>query len=318
MTTTTSNGQAIELRPASEFESGEPGIFTGVPEEDYHAKDACSQSGLKLFDKCPAAYKWRAEHDDEPTSAMKKGAATHALILEPDIYKEKYVTADQCEAETNAGNRCSRGGKYLQDGKWKCTTHADKDADNDEGRMILSAKEHEECGYMRKSIWEHPAASKLLSMEAYTELTCLWIDEDTGLLCKSRIDRYIPSMRLAIDVKTTRDASPDERGFAREIANRKMYWQAAFYPAGLHENGVATDRWIWIAVENSPPYVAATYEADPVDIDAGWTELRPVMEKFAEAKESGVYPGYSERVEKISMPYWAHQKIHHMEEETYA
>lgn len=297
----------MNIRPASEFCLGEPGIYEGVEESDYHASPACSQSGLKAYHESPAKYKWMLDHPREATSGMKKGSATHALVLEPKEFLKKYVTAKQCQATTNKDKRCSKGGQVFQGGKWLCSTHGDKDAGNDEGRVILNDTEYQETKWMRDNIWTHPAARTLLSMPAHRELTCLWIDPETGMLCKSRLDTVLQEKRWVIDVKTTRDASPE--GFAKEIANLKMYWQAAFYPAGLHHNGVPTSKWIWIACENTPPYQCAVYEADPVDIDAGWTELRPTMEAFAQSKETGIYPGYSPKVEPISMPYWQHNKI---------
>lgn len=297
----------MNIRPASEFSKGEPGIYEGVPENEYHAFPAVSQSALKQYYECPAKYKWELDHPRKQTSGMKKGSATHALVLEPQEFLKKYVTAKQCEATTNADKQCSKGGQVFQGGKWLCSTHGDKEAGNDDDRTVLNDTEFQETKWMRDKIWGHPAASKLLSMPAYRELTCLWVDEETGLLCKSRLDTVLKKNAWVIDVKTTRDASPD--GFAKEIANLKMYWQAAWYPAGLHNNGVKTSKWIWIACENSAPFECAVYEADPLDIDAGWTEIRPTVSAFAKSKETGVYPGYSTKVERISMPYWQHNKI---------
>ena len=295
------------IRPPEEFASGEPGLYRDVPADVYHAFEACSVSRLVKFAKLPAALEWDRKHPKEPTSSMTKGSSAHALLLEPTEFLHKFVTAKQCSATTKAKVQCSKGGQAFQGGKWLCTTHADSELGNDEGRTILSPDEYQATVWMRDGIYRHPAAKKLMGLSAYREVSCLWTDEETGLLCKSRLDTWLHRLGYVVDVKTTFDASPE--GFAKKIYNDRLYWQAAFYPAGLHAHGVSTKKWIWLAVENTAPYEAATYEANPTDIDAGWTQLRPLMARYAECVESGKWPGYAPKVIPISMPNWAHSRI---------
>ena len=59
-------------------------LVTGMSNEAYHAYDGISKSGLDLIARSPAHYAYRTA--SEPTRAMVIGSATHAAILEPEVF----------------------------------------------------------------------------------------------------------------------------------------------------------------------------------------------------------------------------------------
>jgi hypothetical protein len=144
-------------------------------------------------------------------------------------------------------------------------------------------------------------------MPGPTELSVIWNDEERDLLCKARIDKWLQEMLCIGDLKSTQSAH--SVAFAADVYKYGYYRQSAFYPAALHAHGIETRGFVIIAAEKAPPYCAATYRMGDDDVDAGWTAINPLLDRYAEYHHSGVWPGYEETVQDLSMPSWAHRKI---------
>ena len=65
------------------------GIYPNISNEDYHASEGISKSGLDMINKSPASYIWQksAPTDDSKTGPLDFGTAFHCLLLEPDEFK---------------------------------------------------------------------------------------------------------------------------------------------------------------------------------------------------------------------------------------
>ena len=57
------------------------GIHDGVPEADYFASPALSQSQAKTLLDCPARYRWERENPQPHRDAFDIGHAAHSLSL---------------------------------------------------------------------------------------------------------------------------------------------------------------------------------------------------------------------------------------------
>jgi exodeoxyribonuclease VIII len=73
------------------------GIYSGIPNADYHHGPGISKSGLDLISRSPLHYKavLDAENDNEPTPAQAIGTALHCAVLEPDVFVQEYCLALQ-------------------------------------------------------------------------------------------------------------------------------------------------------------------------------------------------------------------------------
>jgi len=107
---------------------------------------------------------------------------------------------------------------------------------------------------------------KLLSGTEY-QVSTIWKDKETGLICKSRPDICQRKKSVIVDIKTTLDASP--QGFARQAANLNYPIQAITQITGAIESGLmpSVDNYFWLAVEKTPPYNHALYEFQQTDIE---------------------------------------------------
>lgn len=78
-----------------------PGIYAGVPNNEYHGGPGISKSGLDLIHRSPMHYKSsqeaRATNDNDDPKAEKKtyfiGREVHSLILEPELFVKEYQLA---------------------------------------------------------------------------------------------------------------------------------------------------------------------------------------------------------------------------------
>ncbi len=62
---------------------------------------------------------------------------------------------------------------------------------------------------------------------------------------------------------------------------------------------------VFIAVEKTPPYAVALYELDAEAVDLGRALARRDLARYANARDFGVWPGYPDAVQSLSLPKWA-------------
>jgi exodeoxyribonuclease VIII len=71
----------------------EAGIFSDIPNSEYHGGPGVSKSGLDLIARSPLHY-WHARNvsnDNQPTVAQRLGTLAHDLILEPEEFWNRYA-----------------------------------------------------------------------------------------------------------------------------------------------------------------------------------------------------------------------------------
>lgn len=192
---------------------------------------------------------------------------------------------------------------------------------NNSQRIVLSLEVWQQLHRMRDAVMAHPTARALLSKPGVAERSVYWTDPATGLLCRCRPDWWITQEGIVVDVKTTDDASPE--GFARSIAKWRYHVQDPFYtdginamrkqyrPEGLDLPMPAKVRaFLFLAVEKDACVVdgvalgVAVYRLDDAGRDLGRVEYRADLERIAECKRAGRFPGYGDAVLGIELPRW--------------
>lgn len=257
---------------------------------DYHAHPAISKSRLDLLAKSPAHF--RAYLDGElertETPAMKLGTALHCAVLEPERFALEYVAAPD-----------------FGDGRTKAAKDAKAAFEAEHaGKFVLSAGEYASIVGMSLSVSRHRGASNLLARSLVREPSVFWTDAETGIECRARPDALSEDGSLVVDLKTTRDASP--RAFAKSIGEYRYHVQDAIYSDGI---AAATSKrpeaFAFIAVESAAPYLCASYVLDDASRLAGRYAYRRDLDTLRACRDSGKWPGYSEKIEMISAPFWA-------------
>lgn len=305
------------------------GIFAGIPNADYHGGPGISKSGLDIIRRSPMHYKAaRDAGPRESTPAQREGTIVHDLVLEPESFWDRYArpfvapegaldTVDDIKARLKDLSLPVSGKKqelkerlalvdseavFLDDLKDAYYTSV-------AGKAIISTEELAKAQAMADAINAHPVAGKLLAPgTGDAELSCYWVDEVTGALCRCRPDHWRHD-DIIVDLKTTNDASPE--GFAKSINDWRYHVQDPFYQDGIKaaiaQSGserAAPKAFLFVAVEKTAPHAVAVYRLDSESVDIGRREYREDLDTYAACAGSDVWPGYGDRIQAIGLPEW--------------
>lgn len=301
-----------------------PGLYNDVGEE-YYEIDAMSNSKLSLIEKKHPAYmKWRLENPKE-TDAMSLGSAIHAALLEPEHYQSHYkasvpphnhdnwrhektarLTAEGLSIEEVADEVGVKPGtikKYFEiDDVAQTLAHYQQYPPS--RYPCPSADDIAEVDAICEVVMDHPTAAALLTLPGSRELSALWKWRD--IFCKAKIDLLTDS-GIIVDVKTINDASTES--IERTIWDRGYHRQLAFYEWGLAKLGVDVEDHLLIFVETTEPYGVRVIRPPAETLKAGWRQIEDLSDMYYEATTTNEYKAYSEDVEEIGIPYWAHNKL---------
>jgi hypothetical protein len=199
------------------------GIYFNMPEQEYHSIKYFSRSFAEemLVDEGDA---WAVAPDNpepklrEATPAMKLGTAIHAMILEPvkfattyrralsyDSFPEKIILNKNDElagflasvGEKKTGKKedlVARALPYVNPEThviWDCAEREFQERVESEKLVILSDAESETAAGMLDS-YEHCEKVQEIFQGGQAEITLIWQDESTGVMCKCRLDYARP------------------------------------------------------------------------------------------------------------------------------
>lgn len=263
----------------------EPCVVDGMPEDLYHSDPvpggSLSSSGVKDILKSPALFAYRRDHGRPDKKAYDVGKVVHAEIL-----------GTGCEvAELHYANYTTK------------PAQKDRDAARAAGKVPMLAHEMVEVRRIVAAFRAHPAAA-LLQPDGKPERSMFWIDEETGMWCRGRLDHS--NGLNTVDPKTTDDASP--WGFAQSAAKYGYHFQYALYLRGIRALGLAGDHrpeFHFIAIEKTPPYQVAVYQMPADAVAAAEVKVSEALRTFAECQRTGYWPGYPVGPTTLRFPRWA-------------
>ena len=281
-----------------------PGFYEGIPNDVYHGGSlGTSSSQLKKFcEKTAAHYLYDLTHPKPSTEAMNIGTAAHTMILEPENFDNEIAVSPVFNLRTKAGK-------------------ADKEEfiDENAGKLIINKAQHAKAHHMSQAVLTHSIASALLE-DTLNEVSVFWwykdlsgdTDRDYKEMMKVRPDALGLSHSVIIDIKTTNDAS--FTGFSKSILHFYYHLSAAMYLEGCNQckpllercGHFAFTKFIFICVENEPPYEVAVYELSKEFVELGKSLYRRAVKKLSEAREED-YPGYEEDIRIITPPTYANK-----------
>lgn len=270
------------------------GMHFDVPEERYHRKvfGLVSKHMLDLIEESPLTYKTyveaEADPDDETPEHFLLGNATGCATLEPERFQAAYA------CEPHFGDCRKKENKVRRD-EWRSTY---------KGATLLTPSQFHNVTGMARSMRSHPRFARLLDMGAHAEVTIRWVDPETRLECKGRLDLWVPSVAVTLDLKTTQDA----RAEAFEIACERYGYadQAAMYLEGLRALGIDPGPFLFGVVKKTSPWLRAVYGMDDEEwLEAGARRIRRRMRLMADCIDSGSWPGLSEEIQRLNRPRWS-------------
>ena len=239
---------------------------------EYDQEDALSFTGLKELLKSPAHYQHFRTAQREETKALIIGAATHSAVLTPDLFKDAYAMAPECDRRTKEGKAV-----------WEAAQAALKP-----GQRVLGFDDYQHVMNLADAV------TKLWNPgpDAWNE-TPLFGTTEHGTPLKG-IPDCISADGWIWDLKTTSE-SIDERGALRTILNYKYHVQAAHYIrlAQCHRADILGHR--IILVEKDAPHSDAMYEIAGEVLQAGRDECQRAYKLFDDCRADGYWPTILER-----------------------
>jgi PDDEXK-like domain of unknown function (DUF3799) len=276
----------------------EPGVYD-MPEDVYHRDPvpggSLSVSGAKklLPPDCPARFAYDRAHPPVPTHAMEIGTAAHKMVLGIGA---QLVVIDAKDYRTQAARDT-------------------RDAARLAGKVPLLPAEYAQAQAMADAVRVHPVASALFNPDnGAPERSLFWQDPEMGVWLRSRLD-WLPhpvrgwGQRMVIaDLKTT--ASADKASVAKSMHNYGYFQQAPFYSDGVRALGLDDDpAFVFVFVESDPPHLISVAQLDDEAMTIGRALNRIAIERYRDCVEAGVWPGYSDEIELISLPPWALRQL---------
>lgn len=262
------------------------GLYTAIPNDDYHRGPGVSKTMLDLLHRSPALLEWNqnAPVDEEAETAVDVGNAFEAALLEPDRFEAEYIEAPQVDRRTNSGK--AQYQEFLEEA---------------EGKTVLTYEEARKIRLMVESTWAHPMARRVLEAKRIVQGSYYWTDPVTDLLCRCRPDLLCTEIPFVVDIKTTADVGR----FSRSIAEYRYHVQDAFYSDGLtrYFEGVQP-YFIFLVVSTSRAagrYPVHAMELHIDDKHQGVNEYRADLEEYAKIVASGD----TTHLEEIRLPRWA-------------
>lgn len=263
----------------------EPGIYE-IPEAAYHADRnlaptlgrSLSSSGAKAILDSPARFAWQREHP-VVKDAYDFGSAAHQYLLGggPEV---EVIDADSWRTKAAQEQR---------------------DAAREAGRTPILVADNVRALALVAAVMAHPVAGAIFASAGEAERSLYWIDPETGVTCRGRIDWMHP--RALVDLKTTINASPGK--FSRALVDYGYALQAEWYSQGYE--AVTGERlpFVHVVVEKEPPHLVAVYQVDQEALAYGAERATEARRLFADCESSGQWPGYSPEIELVSLPAWA-------------
>jgi hypothetical protein len=262
-----------------------PGIYD-ISNEEYHASDGISRSGIMLFKKSPLHFWDKYIREDreqsEQTEALVFGNALHTYILEPNEFFNRFAIYPQIDKRTKEGKE-----------KWE------EFFQQNLKKEFITQELYDQIASMSYVVRKHPFANDLITKAQY-EKSIYWNDPDTGILCKCRPD--ILHGNMICDLKTTKDAS--EWAFRNSIYQYGYHIQAAMLQDGIKTvlNKTIED-FLFIAIEKTRPYATAVYILDKEALDMGREDYKRALVKYSECLKTNIWSGYERKY--ISLPNYA-------------
>jgi hypothetical protein len=232
-----------------------PGIYFGMPEDEYHAIPALSASGIRnmmVSEMDFWAHSWmNPNKKNVETDAMTTGKAFHARIVEgKEAFYERYASAfddsdypnalktadDIKEALADLGLKKTGKNKSelierLREADSTLQIYDDLRADYEAqhvGKVFLSIDLIAQIEYAAAMVEKHPDLSRCF-IGGYPEVTVIWYDRETGVPMKSRMD-YL-KIQAIIDLKTFSNpmGKPIDKAIYGSMASGRYHVQTAVY-----------------------------------------------------------------------------------------
>lgn len=275
----------------------EVGIHRDVPFGEYLQWDAINNSSLRPLERSIAHYLAALDNPHVANDSMLFGTLAHAGKLEPLSIVQRFVVMPAFEKEIRREDgtpydnpRATKAYKELVAAFQEANQH----------RQIVDQADYDRMVGLVAAVQENERAREYLCQEGQIELSIVWVDPITGLLCKGRLDHWNEGARRATDFKTTASM----REFAKSLVYFGYARQAAFYFDGLSVLGLAPKEFCIVAAESEPPFGVMGAPVSDTSLSWGRVRYRQALAQIKQFRSTGEVTGY-ESPDAWDVPEWA-------------
>lgn len=247
----------------------------------YHHPDCPGVSGTFLK-KVRRSYA-HAKTVSKKSPALSFGTMLHQLVLEPDLFNEKYDIGVKIPGKRKLFDK-----HVMKSGP----------IDLENLKELIDPEDWAQLHGMRDALMRNSYFAAILR-DSVVEKSFFRKDPKTGVMLKYRPDMYNETLGLIVDLKTTIDAS--NTVFQKEIAKFQYDMSAAL---GIHVLNREAN-FIFAAVEKTEPYGVALYKAQQAVLDVGKLLLNDALEKYTAALENNQNKLYPAEIQEIGLPAYA-------------
>lgn len=261
----------------------EASFIPDIIDTEYRNATGLSKSMLSHFLRSPAHYLAHCDVGSEPTAAMQFGTAYDAEILQKKP-SDFYSVMPDVDGRTKEGKAIKEQFKI-----------------DSAGKAVISPKEADLLPQMKKALYEHPVANRLLRTLTHKQVACFGTLPvgDKKVRLKGLLDGYNENEGIIVDLKTAEDSSPE--GFRKAIWRFKYAYQDIQYRWLLNNAGKPVNNFIFIVQEKEPPFAVGCYSISVEDLEHTYQNWDMAMTRFAFCQDSGIYPAYSEEVVNLKL-----------------
>ena len=269
----------VEITLESVSAAGGSMIVRGLPANVYHRIPAISSTLLKGYAANPAT----CRTPYEPKEDANVGTAAHAFCLQGEaaLYEECFFLGPETMGKSKGAMMAREDAILANPGKTPLPYEYG-------GVPIMDCLRNVDA-----ALKSHPTVGNILR-NSEKELSLFWIDPETGVLCKVRLDIWCPKTRQIFDLKKT--SKFDDFGY--QIRKLGYGLQAAFYLIGAQACGLDPLTFGLIPVEAEDPYrVGIGYLRDnPNDTEGlllnAQAEAHRLLGLIVESTLTGNFPNY--------------------------
>lgn len=288
----------------------EPRIIHDLTFAEYQALPGLNSSTLKWGTVSMKHLKCAVDGlmDAEDSRDRKFGRAVHCRILEPERYKQDVLIAGRCSARLksgkNKGELCGNQGSVMYNGVWYCNTKGHAIAEATAPEEFVSKDESKRIEDMAASLHEHEVM-QLFRREGWSEVSVTW--QASGLDCKARLDKFTLNGPMILDIKKCQVGRGDNEQCSKSILNYGWHRQAAMYVDAVAACGHPGAEFVWVFIEDGPPYDVNVIKADAETLSIGRFEYRQILDNWKISNRQEKYSGYVYSLQRIvegGLPGW--------------
>jgi len=222
------------------------------------------------------------------TAAMWLGVLGHTLVLEPIKAMAKYVVMP--DFASDPANTTAGGGKPKSptSTSWYQKKKKEFEATNIL-REVVTQQKYDEILGMVHALASNPRAKECLAA-GEREISLVWVDEPTGVVCKGRIDLLDAPKERFLDLKIVENAARFERSLEQYSYHVRMSW----YQGGLMALGYQSLMPWLMAAESTPPFGIRAAPVGEETLLIGRDIHRELLDNYSKCISSDYWPGYDD------------------------